>query len=101
MLVAMVTCAGAPACATMCASRSCCLALSTSCGTLALVSSPDSSSDTSIEVVPTSTGWPRLWQSLMSSITERYFGPCDRKIMSGLSLRIIGLWVGITTTSRP
>src|SRR5690348_12410897 len=28
----------------------------------------------------------------MSSITELYFGVCDRKIMSGLSLRIIGLW---------
>ena len=45
-----------PACSTMCASRSCCLALSTSWSMWFLVSTPEISSELSIEVVPTSTG---------------------------------------------
>ncbi len=56
MLVAMVTIFGRPACATISASRACCLALSTWCGSLSLVSRDESSSEASIEVVPTSTG---------------------------------------------
>jgi hypothetical protein len=36
---------------------------------LGLVEQAGDSSEFSIEVVPTSTGWPRLWQSRMSSIT--------------------------------
>ena len=59
MLVAIVIIFGRPACATISASRACCLALSTWCGRLALLSSSAMSSEFSIEVVPTSTGWPR------------------------------------------
>ena len=33
----------------------------------------DSVSLVSIAIVPTSTGWPRLWQSSMSSITAFHF----------------------------
>ena len=73
MLVAMVITPGRPACATISASLACCLALSTWCGSLALISSPEISSEFSIDVVPTSVGWPRLWQSRMSSTTASYF----------------------------
>jgi len=59
MLVAIVITFGRPACATISASRACCFALSTWCGSLAFVSSAEMSSEFSIEVVPTSTGWPR------------------------------------------
>ena len=73
MLVAMVITPGRPAWATISASLACCLALSTWCGSLALFSRPEISSEFSIEVVPTSTGWPRSWQSRMSSITASNF----------------------------
>ena len=59
MFVAMVIIFGRPACATISASRACCLALSTLCGSFAFVRIEDSSSEFSIDVVPTSTGWPR------------------------------------------
>ena len=59
MLVAMVTICGRPACATISASRACCLAFSTWCGSFSFASIADSSSEFSIEVVPTSTGWLR------------------------------------------
>jgi hypothetical protein len=59
MLVAMVIIFGRPACATISASRACCLALSTWCGSFAFSSSPEMISEFSIELVPTSTGWPR------------------------------------------
>ena len=64
MLVAMVTAPGRPACATICASRSCCLAFSTSCAMPCFFSRPASSSELSMEVVPTSTGCLRVAQSL-------------------------------------
>jgi hypothetical protein len=73
MLVAIVITPGRPAWATISASLACCLALSTACGSLAFCSRPESSSEFSIEVVPTSTGWPRVWQSRMSSITASNF----------------------------
>jgi hypothetical protein len=73
MLVAIVIIVGRPAWATISASRACCLALSTWCGSFSLVSSSDSTSEFSIEVVPTSTGWPRSWQSLMSASIAAYF----------------------------
>ena len=73
MLVAMVITPGRPAWATISASLACCLALSTWCGRPALTSSPEISSEFSIEVVPTSTGWPRWWQSRMSAMTASYF----------------------------
>jgi hypothetical protein len=59
MLVAMVTAPGTPASATICASFSCWRAFSTLCGTPSFFRRPDRNSDFSIEVVPTSTGWPR------------------------------------------
>ena len=63
MLVAIVIAPGRPASATMCASRSCCFAFNTSCGIFAATNSFASRSEVSIEVVPTSTGWPRFTQS--------------------------------------
>ena len=60
MLVAMVTAPLRPAWATISASRSWCLAFSTSWRTPRFLSSADSRSDFSIETVPTSTGWPCL-----------------------------------------
>ena len=101
LAVAIVIALGRPACATMCASRSCCLALSTSCWMPFLRSRSETSSDISIDAVPTSTGWPRSWLSLMSSAIASYFGPDLRKITSASSLRTIGRCVGMTTTSRP
>ena len=59
MLVAMVTIFGRPAWVTISASRACCLAFSTLCGSFSFLSISESSSEFSIEVVPTSTGWPR------------------------------------------
>ncbi|MNS91308.1 hypothetical protein D3C72_1253900 [compost metagenome] len=59
MLVAMVIMPGRPAWAMISASRSCCLALSTWCGRFSFFRSSSMISEFSIEVVPTSTGWPR------------------------------------------
>ena len=67
MFVATVTAPGRPAWVTMCASRSCCLALSTWCGMPRRSRRRESSSDFSTEIVPTSTGWPTSWRSSMSS----------------------------------
>src|SRR5207245_2231438 len=58
MLVAMVTAPAWPALATIKASRSCCLALSTSCGTPRFSSNRASRSDFSTDTVPTRTGRP-------------------------------------------
>ena len=101
MLVAMVIIFGRPACATISASRACCLALSTWCASFSFDSRPEISSEFSIEVVPTSTGCPRAWQSWMSLITARYFSFAVRYTWSSRSSRIIGTLVGITTVSRP
>ena len=73
MLVAMVIIFGRPAWATMSASRACCLAFSTWCGSFSLVSSSAMISEFSIEVVPTSTGWPRSKHSRMSAMAASYF----------------------------
>ena len=56
MFVATVTAPLRPACATIDASRACCLALRTSCGTPCFFSLDESSSLFSTLVVPTSTG---------------------------------------------
>ena len=60
MLVAIVTAPGRPASAIVAPSRSANsgLALSTVCGTPILRRRAESSSETSTEIVPTSTGWP-------------------------------------------
>ena len=73
MLVATVTALSRPAWVTMCASRSCCLALSTSCWMPRFSSSRESCSDFSTEIVPTSTGWPSAWRSAMSSAAASNF----------------------------
>ncbi len=73
MLVATVTAPFRPALAMINASRWCCLALSTSCGTLRLTSAFDRNSDFSTLVVPTRTGWPFSWRSAMSSATASNF----------------------------
>ncbi len=78
MLVAMVMAPGRPAWATISASRSCCLAFSTSCFSFSFFRMPDSSSEVSMEVVPTSTGWPRCWQSWMSSMMASNLSFCVR-----------------------
>ena len=58
MFVAIVTAPSLPACATISASFSWCLALSTLCGTPCLRSRDEMYSLFSMEIVPTSTGWP-------------------------------------------
>ena len=74
MLVAIVTAPGAPASAMIGPSRSACsgLALSTVCGTPILRRRSESSSETSTEIVPTSTGWPLSWRSWISRATARH-----------------------------
>ena len=100
MLVAIVMAFGRPACATISASRACCFAFSTSCGRSAFARWPDSISEFSIDVVPTSTGWPRSWQSLMSATIASTFSASVRNTWSFSSLRTIVMCVGITTVSR-
>ena len=74
MFVAIVTASDWPASATISASRSAYsgLALSTVCLTPCLSSMPDSSSETSTETVPTSTGWPVSWRSMISRLTASH-----------------------------
>ena len=73
MFVAIVTAPRCPAMDTISASFWWYLAFSTLCGTPRILRKRDSSSLTSTEIVPTSTGWPRWWQSAISSITALYF----------------------------
>ncbi|MNN99583.1 hypothetical protein D3C81_2192600 [compost metagenome] len=73
MLVAMVTAPIWPAWATISASMAWNLAFSTLCGMFSLFRMPDSSSEFSMETVPTSTGWPRETQPRMSSTMAAYF----------------------------
>jgi len=54
-----------------------------------------------LEVVPTSTGWVRATQSRMSAMIASNLSCWVRYTKSAPSLRIIGRWVGITTTSSP
>ena len=74
MLVAIVTAPGRPASAMVAPSRSACsgLALSTVCLMPRSSSIRDSSSDTSTEIVPTSTGWPRSLRSAISRATAAH-----------------------------
>ena len=73
MLVEMVMRPLRPAWATISASRSCCFAFSTSCGTLRFFSRPDSTSLLAMLTVPTSTGWPFFQRSSTSSQTALNF----------------------------
>ncbi len=101
MLVAMVIMPGRPAWATIRASLACCLALSTWCGSFSLSSSAESNSEFSIEVVPTSTGWPRSWQSRMSAMMAACFSLARAEHLVVIVLAHHRLVVGITTVSRP
>ena len=71
MLVAIVTAPGAPASAIVSPSRSACsgLAFSTVCLIPVRFRPSDSSSETSTEIVPTSTGWPASWRASISRTT--------------------------------
>ncbi len=73
MLVAIVTAPFCPASTMISASRSCCLAFSTLCGMPFATSWLESISEISIEMVPTSTGWPFWWRSAMSAATAANF----------------------------
>jgi len=99
MLVAMVTEPRSPARAMISASCSCCLALSTVCGTPRRSSMPESISEISTLMVPTSTGCPRSWASLMSFTTAVNLASFVLKIRSFWSSLIIGRCVGTLTTS--
>ncbi len=78
MLVAIVTAPLRPAWATIAASRSWYLAFSTTCGTPRPLSLLESISLFSIEIVPTSAGWPCSWQSRISSTTASHFSRAVR-----------------------
>ena len=81
------------------ASRAWFLAFRTLCSMPRRVSIPDSCSEISTEIVPTSTGWPFSLASAMSSTTARYFASLVLKMKSFSSLRTIGRCVGIEMTS--
>ncbi len=74
MLVAIVTAPGRPASAIVSPSRSACsgFAFRTECLMPLFFSSPESSSETSTEIVPTSTGWPVPWRSSISPATAAH-----------------------------
>ena len=74
MLVAIVTANGRPASAITSPSRSACsgFAFSTECLMPARSSCCESSSETSTEMVPTSTGWPVVLRSWISLTTAAH-----------------------------
>ncbi len=100
MLVAIVTAPGRPASAIILASRSCCLALSTLCGTSAAVSAWDTISDISIDAVPTKTGRCSFTHTRISSIIASNFSVIVKYTRSFISLRLTSTLVGITNTSK-
>ena len=77
IFVATVTAPIVPARAIIAASRSCCFALSTSCGTPLRFSMADNSSDFSTLTVPTKTGCPFLFRLTISSTTAVNFPTSD------------------------
>ena len=99
MLVAIVTAPFLPACATISASRSWFFAFSTSCFMPFFLSIEERSSDFSIVIVPTSTGWPLAWHSSIWRITALYLPSSFLYTWSSWSILAIGLLVGISITS--
>jgi len=71
MFVEIVIAPLRPACATIEASRWWCFAFSTLNGSPFCLRMFATTSLFSTDTVPTSTGWPRLWQSSMSEATAR------------------------------
>ena len=65
---------------------------------LRLASCSPRCSETSTEIVPTSTGWPASWRSSISRATAAHLPPFVLKTWSLRSLRTIGRLVGIWTT---
>jgi preprotein translocase subunit SecA len=92
---------GRPAWAMISASWRWNLAFSTLCGIPDFFRRSDSSSEVSIDAVPTSTGAPFSVIALMSSTIASYFSAFVRYTRSFRSCRSVGLLVGMTTTSRP
>ena len=82
MLVATTTAPLRPAWATIMASFSWFFAFSTWCGTPRRLSLPESSSDFSIETVPTRIGCPSSWRSTMSSRSAFHLASSFLKIWS-------------------
>ncbi len=74
MLVAIVTANGRPASAIVSPSRSACsgFAFRTECLMPRFCSSPESSSETSTEIVPTRIGWPVRLRSSISLATAAH-----------------------------
>ena len=101
MFVAMVTIPGRPASAIIWASLACCLAFNTLCFILACFNAAEISSLLSMLAVPTNTGLFKAVASFISSITAAYFSCSLKKTKSLKSIRATGLFVGITTTSKP
>ena len=100
MFVAIVTAPGWPASLMISDSRSCSFAFRTLCGMPRRFRSSARYSDVSTAIVPTSTGWPASWRSLMSSITALNFASFVLKMKSFSSARATGTFVGISTTWR-
>ena len=78
ILVAIVTAPSLPASATICASCSCWRAFKTLWITPDSVNRLERNSDFSIEVVPTKTGWFRLFATLIASTTAVCFSAAVR-----------------------
>jgi hypothetical protein len=100
MLVAIVTPPLRPARLTISASCWWNLAFRTVWMIPARLSMRDSTSEASTFVVPTRTGWPRLFATSISRMTALYLSRRALKITSFLSTRMHGLFVGITCTVR-
>ena len=67
--------------------------------TPARLSMRESTSEASTLVVPTRTGWPRLFAASISRTTALYLSRRVLKIESFRSTRMQGLLVGITWTA--
>ncbi len=100
ILVAIVTCPGCPASATMSASFLWSFAFNTLWGTFRNVNILPSNSLISTDVVPINIGRPSCDNLVTSSMTALYFSRLVLYTKSCLSSRVIGLLVGISTTSN-
>ena len=80
MFVAIVTAPSWPASWMISASRACSFAFRTLCVTPERVSTSERYSEVSTAIVPTSTGWPVSWRSLMSCATASNFASAVLKM---------------------
>ena len=100
MFVAIVTVPNLPACAIISASFSWNLAFNTSCLIPSFLRILLNFSDFSIDTVPTRTGCPFSWLSFMLCTIALNLAFSFLYITSFWSFLIIGLFVGIATTSK-